>query len=97
MNACLDGNVLAGALSELFTIDITSATDAKGDAFQEMQARDQENAVAADRALRAPSADVQDGPPRPVDRRARHRASKARRRLPAVRPKGGTVTLCHVR
>jgi hypothetical protein len=26
MNACLDGNVLAGALSELFTIDITSAT-----------------------------------------------------------------------
>jgi Family of unknown function (DUF6510) len=26
MNASLDGNVLAGALSELFTIDITSAT-----------------------------------------------------------------------
>ena len=26
MNACLDGNVLAGALSGLFTIDITSAT-----------------------------------------------------------------------
>jgi hypothetical protein len=26
MNACLDGNVLAGALSELFTIDITGAT-----------------------------------------------------------------------
>jgi Family of unknown function (DUF6510) len=26
MNATLDGNVLAGALSELFTIDITSAT-----------------------------------------------------------------------
>ncbi len=26
MNACLDGNVLAGALSELFTFDITSAT-----------------------------------------------------------------------
>ncbi len=26
MNACLDGNVLAGALSELFAIDITSAT-----------------------------------------------------------------------
>jgi Family of unknown function (DUF6510) len=25
MNASLDGNVLAGALSELFTIDITSA------------------------------------------------------------------------
>jgi len=26
MSACLDGNVLAGALSELFAIDITSAT-----------------------------------------------------------------------
>ena len=26
MNVSLDGNVLAGALSELFTIDITSAT-----------------------------------------------------------------------
>jgi hypothetical protein len=26
MNASLDGNVLAGALSELFTTDITSAT-----------------------------------------------------------------------